>query len=164
MFLYIACRVAIDTRRGDAGAGRLDKAGEESAILFVLFWMPLHGEAEGGVWSFDGLDNAVFGAARDDKTRCNLTDGLVVIERRRRAELVAVDLCDLRAWLNRHLDLVELCRTELIPLVADLVSHDMPVFAENGVNAISTCEEAIFPWNSSPEITERLDALAKATG
>ena len=36
------------------------------------------------------------------------------------------------------------------------------VFAENGVNAISTCEEAIFPWNSSPEITERLDALAKA--
>ena len=72
MFLYIACRVAIDTRRGDAGAGRLDKASEESAILFVLFWMPLHGEAEGGVWSFDGLDNAVFGAARDDKTRCNL--------------------------------------------------------------------------------------------
>jgi len=33
--------------------------------------------------------------------------------------------------------------------------------ARNGVNAISTCEEAFFPWNSSPKITKRLDALAK---
>jgi len=35
------------------------------------------------------------------------------------------------------------------------------VFAQNGVNAISTCEESLFPWNSSPEITQRLDELAK---
>ena len=34
--------------------------------------------------------------------------------------------------------------------------------AKNSVNAISTCEEAIFPWNSSYEITKELDDLAKA--
>lgn len=38
------------------------------------------------------------------------------------------------------------------------------VCAKNGVNAISTCEEALFPWNSSPDITRELDALAKAGG
>ncbi|MBR0597394.1 dihydrodipicolinate reductase [Sinanaerobacter chloroacetimidivorans] len=36
--------------------------------------------------------------------------------------------------------------------------------AKNGVNAISTCEEALFPWNSSPDITRELDELAKAGG
>lgn len=36
--------------------------------------------------------------------------------------------------------------------------------ARNGVNAISTAEEALFPWNSSPAIVERLDALAKEHG
>jgi len=33
-----------------------------------------------------------------------------------------------------------------------------------GVNAISTCEEALYPWNSSYEITKELDELAKANG
>ena len=33
--------------------------------------------------------------------------------------------------------------------------------AESGVNAISTCEEAFFPWNSAPRTTEMLDELAK---
>ena len=35
------------------------------------------------------------------------------------------------------------------------------VFAENGISAIATCEESLYPWNSSPAITEELDALAK---
>ena len=35
------------------------------------------------------------------------------------------------------------------------------VCAKNGVNAISTCEESLFPWNSSPDITKELDALAQ---
>ena len=36
--------------------------------------------------------------------------------------------------------------------------------ANNGVNAIATCEEALYPWNSSPELTGKLDKLAKAGG
>ncbi|MDO4546262.1 MAG: dihydrodipicolinate reductase [Bacillota bacterium] len=38
------------------------------------------------------------------------------------------------------------------------------ICAENGVNAISTCEESLYPWNSSPDITKELDALAKKGG
>ncbi len=33
-----------------------------------------------------------------------------------------------------------------------------------GADAISTCEESLYPWNSSPEVTARLDALAKKNG
>jgi 4-hydroxy-tetrahydrodipicolinate reductase len=36
--------------------------------------------------------------------------------------------------------------------------------AKNGVNAIATCEEALYPWNSSPDLTAELDKLAKAGG
>ena len=35
--------------------------------------------------------------------------------------------------------------------------------AKNGVNAITTCEEAFYPSNSSPRITEELDRVAKET-
>ena len=40
----------------------------------------------------------------------------------------------------------------------------MTTCAMYGVNAITTCEEAIFPWNSSPEITNRLNLLAESNG
>jgi 4-hydroxy-tetrahydrodipicolinate reductase len=48
-----------------------------------------------------------------------------------------------------------------------LMSDMEPFFAQcarHGVNAISTCEEAFFPRTTSPEITARLDALAKEHG
>jgi hypothetical protein len=35
------------------------------------------------------------------------------------------------------------------------------VCAKNGVNAIATCEESLYPWNSSPAITKEIDELAK---
>ena len=38
------------------------------------------------------------------------------------------------------------------------------VCAKNGVNAITTNEEAFFPVNSSPSLTREVDALAKKTG
>jgi 4-hydroxy-tetrahydrodipicolinate reductase len=51
--------------------------------------------------------------------------------------------------------------------IMSLMSDMEPFFAacaRHGINAISTCEEAFFPRTTSPEITERLDALAKAHG
>lgn len=40
----------------------------------------------------------------------------------------------------------------------------LTVCANNGVNAITTCEEALYPWNSSPDLTHKLDELAKKGG
>lgn len=36
--------------------------------------------------------------------------------------------------------------------------------AESGVNAITLCEEAFYPWNSAPKTTQMLDELAKEKG
>lgn len=45
----------------------------------------------------------------------------------------------------------------LVPEVYDAFE----LAARHGVNAISTCEEAFYPWNTSPALTNRLDRLAK---
>lgn len=36
--------------------------------------------------------------------------------------------------------------------------------AEHGVNAVTLSEEAIYPWDTSPQITKELDSIAKRTG
>lgn len=48
-------------------------------------------------------------------------------------------------------------------LMNDMVAH-FELAARHGVNAISTCEEAFYPWTTSPAITNKLDRLAKENG
>lgn len=55
------------------------------------------------------------------------------------------------------------CIITTMSLMSDLRSAFLAC-ARNGVNAISTCEEAFFPWNSSAAITKELDDLAKENG
>ena len=41
------------------------------------------------------------------------------------------------------------------------VKDAFTICAKNGVNAISTCEESLYPWNSSYQITEELDTYVE---
>ncbi len=45
-------------------------------------------------------------------------------------------------------------------LMSDLYDVLM-ICAKSGVNAITTCEEAFYPWNSSEKLTKKLDKVAK---
>ena len=44
------------------------------------------------------------------------------------------------------------------------VEDALMLCAKLGINAITTCEEAFFPWNSNPVATKKVDELAKQTG
>lgn len=44
------------------------------------------------------------------------------------------------------------------------VEDALMLCAEIGMNAITTCEEAFFPMNSNPNLTKKLDELAKKNG
>lgn len=52
------------------------------------------------------------------------------------------------------------CIITTMSLMSDL-KKPMLACARNGINAISTCEEAFYPWNSSYNITKEIDELAK---
>lgn len=54
----------------------------------------------------------------------------------------------------------DICIVTTRSLLKDL-EEPFLVCAKNGINVISTCEEAIYPWNSSCDITERINAVAK---
>ena len=57
----------------------------------------------------------------------------------------------------------DICIIETMSLLKDLEEPFM-LCAKLGLNAISTCEEAFFPWNSNPNLTKKIDELAKQTG
>lgn len=55
----------------------------------------------------------------------------------------------------------DICIVETMSLLDD-IKEAFLLCAKLGINAISTCEEAFFPWNSNPEVTKQIDELAKA--
>ena len=54
----------------------------------------------------------------------------------------------------------DVCIVTTMSLMSDL-EDALTLCASLGVNAITTCEEAFYPANSSPAITEKIDCLAK---
>lgn len=52
------------------------------------------------------------------------------------------------------------CIITTMSLLGDL-EEALTICAELGINAITTCEEAFFSWNSNPTLTKKLDELAK---
>lgn len=54
----------------------------------------------------------------------------------------------------------DICIVETMSLLND-IKEAFLLCAKLGINAISTCEEAFFPWNSNPEVTKEIDMLAK---
>ena len=52
---------------------------------------------------------------------------------------------------------------ETMSLLND-IEEPMMLCAKLGINAITTCEEAFYSWNSNPELTKKVDELAKQTG
>ncbi len=52
------------------------------------------------------------------------------------------------------------CIITTMSLLSDIEEAAM-LCAELGINAITTCEEAFYPWNSNPNLTKKIDELAK---
>ena len=57
----------------------------------------------------------------------------------------------------------DICVVETMSLIKD-VEQALLLCAKLGINAITTCEEAFFSWNSNPNVTKNLDETAKKTG
>lgn len=54
----------------------------------------------------------------------------------------------------------DICIVTTMSLLNDL-ENPLMLCAELGINAITTCEEAFYPMNSNPELTKKIDELAK---
>lgn len=54
----------------------------------------------------------------------------------------------------------DVCIITTMSLLND-VEEALLLCTELGINAITTCEEAFYSWNSNPELTKRIDELAK---
>ena len=88
-----------------------------------------------------------------------LEDISKVIGARCKKGVVIEDVKNLEASLKKNKPDVAIITT--MSLMNDIYDV-MMICAKCGVNAISTCEEAFFPANSSPKVTAELDKVAKA--
>lgn len=55
------------------------------------------------------------------------------------------------------------CIITTMSLLSD-IEDGATLCAKLGINAITTCEEAFYSWNSNPTLTKRIDQIAKASG
>lgn len=55
---------------------------------------------------------------------------------------------------------VDICIITTMSFMKDIADILM-ICARNGIHAITTCEEAFYPFNSSPKLTEEIDRMAK---
>ena len=72
--------------------------------------------------------------------------------------VVVTDVANARALLAELKP--DACIVTTMSLLGDL-EEALTICAELGINAITTCEEAFFSWNSNPTLTKKLDELAK---
>ena len=54
----------------------------------------------------------------------------------------------------------DVCIITTMSLLSD-IEDAMMICAEMGVNAITTCEEAFYSWNSNPNLTKKIDEVAR---
>ena len=57
----------------------------------------------------------------------------------------------------------DVCIIETMSLLKDL-EEPLMLCAKLGINAITTCEEAFYSWNSNPNLTKKIDDIAKQNG
>lgn len=57
----------------------------------------------------------------------------------------------------------DICIITTMSLLSDIKDACL-LCAKLGINAITTCEEAFYPWNSNPGLTKQIDDLCKSTG
>lgn len=77
--------------------------------------------------------------------------------------------CDLIGVEIKHIDELEKLLTQTKPNIAIVTTMSLMndlkdvllTCAKCGVNTITTCEEAFYPFNSSPKVTDEIDKLAK---
>jgi len=77
-------------------------------------------------------------------------------------EDLGVTITDVKEAKNMLMEVKpDVCIVTTMSLMKD-VKDALMLCASLGINAITTCEEAFYPFNSSPTITEEIDELAKA--
>lgn len=75
--------------------------------------------------------------------------------------LKVIDLKDAEEMLKNTKP--DVCIIETMSLLKD-IEEPLMLCAKLGINAITTCEEAFYSWNSNPNLTKKVDELAKQTG
>ena len=100
------------------------------------------------------------GAFDIDKNKIG-KDASILLDNSKKLGVTIQDASEFDNFLqNNEVDIVIVTTTSIF-------AENYPIYeicAKNGVNAISTCEEAFFAQNSNPVLSEKLDKLAKETG